>query len=66
MKEKEMVKIAKWINEAVSEVSNHPLPNDKEERKEFWKKFKGEVYKNKKLLSIAKEVKKLCSKFPLF
>jgi len=66
MKEKEMVKIAKWMNEAIGEVSNHSLPSDKEERKEFWKKFKAEVYKNKKLLSIAKEVRNLCSKFPLF
>jgi glycine hydroxymethyltransferase len=74
MKEKEMVKIAKWINEAISEVSNNVLPNDngfdkltiKEKRKEFWKKFKQEVVKNKKLLSIGKEVEKLCLKFPLF
>jgi len=66
MKEKEMVKIAKWMNEAIAEVSNHPFPSDREKRKEFWKKFKGEVYKNRKLIGISKEVKKLCSKFPLF
>jgi glycine hydroxymethyltransferase len=66
MKEKEMIKIAKWMNEVISKVSNHSLPSDKGERKEFWKKFKAEVYENKKLLSIAKEVRALCSKFPLF
>jgi len=66
MKEKEMIKIAKWMNEAIGEVSNHPFPSDKEKRREFWKKFKAEVYKNKKLIKISKEVKKLCSKFPLF
>jgi len=66
MKEKEMVKIAGWINEAISEVSGHPFPNDKEARREFWKNFKKEIIKNKKLLSIAKEVRSLCSKFPLF
>lgn len=65
MKEKEMVKIAKWINETINEVSNKKFPKDKEERKVFWKNFKAEVVKNKKLLSIAKEVKTLCSKFPL-
>jgi hypothetical protein len=54
------------MNEAIGEVSNHPFPSDKEERREFWKKFKAEVYKNKKLLAIAKEVRALCSKFPLF
>lgn len=65
LKEKEMVKIAKWMNEAVNEVSNHSFPNNKEERKEFWKKFKQEILTNKKLLTIGKEVKKLCLKFPL-
>jgi len=72
MKEKEMVTIAKWINEVIDEVKpaspaggNYQLPKDKEERREFWKKFKQESSKNKKLLQIAKEVKVLTSKFPL-
>jgi len=65
MKEKEMIKVAGWINQAINEVSNNPLPNDKEQRKEFFKKFRGEVYKNKKLLGIAKKIKQLCQKFPV-
>ncbi len=65
MKEKEMVKIASWMNEVVNEVSKNPLPQDKEARREFFKNFRAEVYRNKKLLAIAKEVKLLCSKFPL-
>lgn len=65
MKEKEMVKIAKWINEAILEVQNQSFPKDKEKRKIFWKDFKKEVIKNKKLLKIAREVKTLTSKFPL-
>lgn len=65
MKEKEMVKIAGWINEAIDEVSKNPLPSNRESRKEFFKKFRQEVFKNKKLLAIAREVKFLCSKFPL-
>ena len=65
MKEKEMVKVASWINEAINEVSSQILPSEKEKRKEFFKKFRGEVYKNKKLLGIAKQIKILCSKFPL-
>lgn len=64
MKEKEMIKIANWINETINEVSKSPLPQDRESRKEFFKKFRVEVFKNKKLLEIAKEVKTLCSKFP--
>jgi glycine hydroxymethyltransferase len=65
MKEKEMAKIAAWINMAIQEVSNQMLPNDKDARKEFFKKFRGEIGKNKKLLRIAKEIKTLCRKFPL-
>ena len=65
MKEKEMVKIAKWINEAVEEVSNYKLPENKEQRKEAFKAFKKEVVKNVNLLKIAKEVKELTAKFPL-
>ncbi len=65
MKEKEMLKVANWINETINEVSKNPLPKDRESRKEFFKKFRKDVFKNKKLLSIAKEVKTLCSKFPL-
>ncbi|MDO8583410.1 MAG: serine hydroxymethyltransferase [bacterium] len=66
MKEKEMKKIAGWMNEAINEVSKEVLPDDKEERREFFKKFKAEVYKNKKLLAIAKEIKSLCVKFPIY
>jgi glycine hydroxymethyltransferase len=66
MKEKEMVKIAKWMNEAINEVSSYSFPNSKEGRREFWKKFKQEILANKKLLTIGKEVKNLCAKFPLF
>ncbi len=65
MKEKEMKKVAVWINKVVEIVSGESMPTDKEKRTEFWKKFKSEVYKNKKLLSIAKEIKSFCAKFPV-
>ena len=66
LKEKEMVKVAKWINEAISEAQKYQLPMVKEERKEFMKKFRAEIVKNKKLLSIAKEVKSLCLNYPIY
>ena len=66
MKEKEMVKVAKWINDAIAEVQNINLPKDKTERSIFWKKFKAEIYKNKNLLQIAKEVKALCKNYPIY
>lgn len=65
MKEKEMVKIANWINRAIDEVANLNFPVEKEQRREFWKKFRADVFKNENLLQIAKEVKILCQKFPL-
>lgn len=65
MKEREMVIIAKWFREVMDEVQNVQLPKEKVERKEFWKNFKKEVVKNKKLLKIAREVKALTSNFPL-
>src|SRR3989344_5981380 len=64
MKEKEMIKVAEFINRAVEEVKDTTLPADKKERIEFMKKFRSDVAKNKKLLKIAREVKSLCSKFP--
>jgi len=73
MKEKEMVKIAEFINRAIEEVKGYVLPSDngfdkltiKQERIEFMKKFRSEVGKSKRLLEIAREVKALCSKFPV-
>lgn len=65
MKEKEMKKIASWINSVVEEIRGEKFPKDQDERKKFWKDFKSKQAKNKKLLQIAKEVKDLCKKFPL-
>ena len=65
MKEEDMVKIAKWINQIVVEVSGNQLPADKEERSQFWKKFRKEVVQDKKLLRIAGQVKSFAGKFPV-
>lgn len=64
MKEPEMKKIAAWINEVIEEIAPAQLP-EKEERKEYWKKVRLEIDKNKKIQSIAKEIKILCSSFPI-
>jgi len=65
IKEQEMIKIAKWMQEAIAQVQNYQLPSDKIERKNYWINAKKEIVKNKKLLEIAKRVKELTSKFPL-
>lgn len=66
MREREMKKIAAWINQAIDEVSSEELPKDKVERSEYFSAFKERTAKNKNLLSIAKEVKSLCRKYPIY
>ncbi len=65
MKEKEMIKVAKWIKDVIEEVKGSKLPEKKEDRSRFWIDFKNKTSKNKKLLAIAREVKDLCRHFPL-
>lgn len=65
MKEKDMQQIARWINEVVEEIKGNALPVEKEKRGPFFKEFKKEVQKNKKILQISFEVKKHLKNFPL-
>jgi glycine hydroxymethyltransferase len=64
MKEKDMKKIAVWIDRAVKEVSLEVLPSDKAERSVYIKDFKVRVVKNKNMHELEKEVKEFTSKFP--
>ncbi len=65
MKEKEMVKIAGWINQVIEQVHGEQVPDTKEARSAFWKIFKTKAKENENLLKIAQEVKDFCSKYPL-
>jgi glycine hydroxymethyltransferase len=65
MKEREMKKVAEYIDRAISEVSGWEFPEDKEDRRVVWKDYRQKIYKNKKLLQIAKEVRLFCNKFPV-
>ncbi len=66
MKEKEMKKVAAWINRVVNEVSGMVLPaDDKVIRREMMKKFKDTIENSKEIKAVAKEVKALCARFPL-
>jgi glycine hydroxymethyltransferase len=65
MKEKEMKKVAEFMDRAIAEVSGWEFPADKLERTKVWKGYKEKIYKNKKLLQIAKEVRLFCNKFPV-
>ena len=66
MKEKEMELIGKWISEIIKEVKDLDLPDDKEERKSYLKKFKDDIKKNKNIGKVKNEVVDLCKKFPLY
>lgn len=65
MKEKDMKRVAEWMNRAIEEVKDRPLPEDKEERTAAFKQIRKEVSKNKKLIKISKEIKNFCQRFPL-
>src|SRR5258706_4875505 len=65
MKEKDMKKIAAWIERAIKEVRGFTLPSDKEERKAVLKKFREVIGNNKNLKQIAKEIKSFCAKYPV-
>lgn len=65
MGEKEMTRIAVWIKAVIDEVKNYRLPVEKEKRPVFMKAFHGKIENNKKLLTITRDVKSLCLKFPL-
>ena len=81
MKEKDMKKVANWIDRAISEVLDCMLPADdnsvdplrseasklttREKRQELMKEYRGRIRKNKELSTIAKEVKEFCKPFPL-
>ncbi len=65
MKEKEMKKVAIFMDRAINEIKGWEFPTDKEERRVVWKGYKEKIYKNKKLLAIAREIKAFCVKFPV-
>lgn len=67
MEEKEMVRVAAWINRAIDEVRGDGFDKltTREARSAFFKDFKQRTARNKKLRSITKEVKTLCNKFPV-
>lgn len=65
MKEKEMKMIGNWIMEIIREVSHYQVPEEKSARVAFLSKTKAALQKNKKIISIASQVKKLCKTFPI-
>lgn len=63
MKEGEMRTIALWIKRVIDEITPQPLPEGREERREFLRTCSEQMSSNKTLKSIAEEVKSLCKNF---
>jgi glycine hydroxymethyltransferase len=62
---KDMVKVAGWIAAVVAEVAHYRLPAAKEERGAFLKTVRTELWKNKTLLALGREVGAFARKFPV-
>lgn len=65
MKEKEMKKIGGWIAQAVNEMKNYRLSENKEEIGQCLKNFRKEIAKNKAIKEIKQKVLELGKKFPI-
>ncbi len=66
LKEKDMKKVADWINKAIEEVNGCMIPaDDKEQRTVLMKEYREKIRKNKKLAILGKEVKIFMSQYPL-
>jgi len=66
MKEKEMESIATWIARVINEVKGYQLPENRDERAVYIKKFKQEISNNSQIAKIRDQVMELCKKFPLY
>jgi len=65
LKEKDMKKVAVWINKAIEMVAPNEAPTDKEARTLWWKEERKKILNNKELLKIGKEVKAFMSAYPM-
>lgn len=65
LKEKDMKKVADWMDRVISACKESSLPKNKEDRGAFFKEFKKKISKNPEVLKVAKEVKTFASKLPL-
>lgn len=66
MKEPEMKLIGGWIAEIAKAAAKYELPEDKDERNIYIKKFREGIKTDATVLGVRKEVLELCSRFPLY
>jgi len=66
MKQKEMIRVAGWISEVLTEINHYRLPSDKKDRKTYLAEFRSEVNQNRKIKQIKMEIKQFNRSFPIF
>ncbi|MFA6184429.1 MAG: serine hydroxymethyltransferase [Parcubacteria group bacterium] len=66
MKEKEMKKIATWMQIVIEEIKEFDFPEDKKDFPQYMKKFRTFIGKNKKIKEVRSEIKAMCKKFPVY
>ncbi|MBI1978918.1 MAG: serine hydroxymethyltransferase [Candidatus Aenigmarchaeota archaeon] len=66
MKENEMKIIGKLISQVVHTAKDYHLPENKDERAEYLKKFREEIKNNGTVKSVREKVFELCKQFPLY
>ncbi|MFA4998480.1 MAG: serine hydroxymethyltransferase [Candidatus Paceibacterota bacterium] len=65
MKEKEMKLIADWIAQITDEIKKYKLPENKEERGDYLKRFREDMAKNSLIKKIKQEVLEFGKGFPI-
>ena len=65
MKEKEMRRIARWVNAVMEHIKSYQFPVDSDQRKAFTKKFLAQIKKDTYLAKVRREVKQMAVKFPV-
>lgn len=66
MKEEQMKVISVLIANAIKEVKDYDLPEDRESRQKYLKRFYREIKSNKTLKDCKERVTELCNAFPLY
>ncbi len=66
MKEEQMITIAGLIASIIKEVKDYSIPEDKERRAQYMKKFHKEIKKNKTIKESREKVVSMCNEFPLY
>lgn len=66
MKEKNMEKIADFIERVSREIEKYSLPTKKEDIKGYLEKFRREISQNKELKKTKREVALFCRRFPIY